>query len=201
MEPGFPGASERTGTGLSLRQNVLDPGFHSVGTRGSRVRQNVLDPGFHSVGTRGSRVRQNVLDPGVPERWNRAFPGRQNALESGFQCARTHWIRGFMAFHRAQRTPIVMLMVLVGPESGFVGSCRPYGGRRGGESQVTADPLLPIGLIRNFRDAKHPRTESGDRHAAASGGLWRVRQFRSRPLTRTALRYWRIFRLVYLCTM
>ena len=35
------------------------------------------------------------------------------------------------------------------------------GRRRGGEPHVTADPLLPIGLIRNFRDAKHPRTESG----------------------------------------
>jgi hypothetical protein len=37
----------------------------------------------------------------------------------------------------------------------------PYGRRRGDEPHVTADPLLPIGLIRNFRDAKHPRTESG----------------------------------------
>ena len=35
----------------------------------------------------------------------------------------------------------------------------------------------------------------------ASGGLSKVRPFRSRPLTQVALRYWRIFRLVYLCTM
>src|SRR5690348_11407005 len=38
----------------------------------------------------------------------------------------------------------------------------PHRRRRGGEPHGTADPLLPIGLIRNFRDAKHPRTESGD---------------------------------------
>jgi hypothetical protein len=51
MEPGFPGASERTGTGISLRLNALDPGFHSVGTGVSRGRQNALEPGFHCVGT------------------------------------------------------------------------------------------------------------------------------------------------------
>ena len=33
------------------------------------------------------------------------------------------------------------------------------------------------------------------------GRIIKVRPFRSRPLTRGALRYWRIFRLVYLCTM
>jgi hypothetical protein len=87
---------------------------------------------------------------------------RQNALEPGFHCVRTHWIRGFMAFRRARRTRIVRLMVPVGPESGLRDpAARPDGGA--GEPQVTADPLLPIGLIRNFRDAKHPRTESGDR--------------------------------------
>jgi hypothetical protein len=29
------------------------------------------------------------------------------------------------------------------------------------EPHVTADPLLPIGLIRNFRDAKHPDRNRG----------------------------------------
>jgi hypothetical protein len=36
-----------------------------------------------------------------------------DAVEPGFQCVRTHWIRGFMAFQLARRTRIVMLMVLV----------------------------------------------------------------------------------------
>jgi hypothetical protein len=34
-----------------------------------------------------------------------------DALEPGFHCARTHWIRGFMAFQPVRRTRIVMLMV------------------------------------------------------------------------------------------
>jgi len=36
-----------------------------------------------------------------------------HALKPGFHCARTHWIRGFMAFELARRTWIVMLMVPV----------------------------------------------------------------------------------------
>ena len=36
-----------------------------------------------------------------------------DALDPGFHCARTHWIRGFMAFQLARRTRIVMLMVPV----------------------------------------------------------------------------------------
>ena len=35
----------------------------------------------------------------------------RNALDPGFHCARTHWIRGFMAFQSVRRTRIVMLMV------------------------------------------------------------------------------------------
>jgi len=34
-----------------------------------------------------------------------------DALKPGFQCARTQWIRGFMAFQLARRTRTVMLMV------------------------------------------------------------------------------------------
>jgi hypothetical protein len=34
-----------------------------------------------------------------------------DAVKPGIQCVRTHWIRGFMAFHRVRRTRIVMLMV------------------------------------------------------------------------------------------
>jgi hypothetical protein len=36
-----------------------------------------------------------------------------DALDPGFQCARTHWIRGFMTFQLARRTWFVRLMVLV----------------------------------------------------------------------------------------
>jgi hypothetical protein len=34
-------------------------------------------------------------------------------MELGFHCARTHWIRGFIAFQLAGRTRTVMLMVPV----------------------------------------------------------------------------------------
>jgi len=40
-------------------------------------------------------------------------------MELGFHCAQAHWIRGFMAFHLVRRTRTVMLMMSVGPESGF----------------------------------------------------------------------------------
>jgi hypothetical protein len=35
----------------------------------------------------------------------------EDALDPGFHCARTHWIRGFIAFQLARRTRDVMLMV------------------------------------------------------------------------------------------
>jgi hypothetical protein len=33
-----------------------------------------------------------------------------DAVEPGFQCVKTHWIRGFMAFHRVRHVQTVMLM-------------------------------------------------------------------------------------------
>ena len=42
-------------------------------------------------------------------------------MEPGIQCARTHWIRGFMAFQLVRRIRTVMLMVSMCPESGLVG--------------------------------------------------------------------------------
>jgi hypothetical protein len=36
-----------------------------------------------------------------------------DAVEPGFQCVRTQWIPGFMAFQPTRRTRIVMLMVPV----------------------------------------------------------------------------------------
>ena len=44
--------------------------------------------------------------------WIAAF---LETLKPGFHCARTHWIRGFIAFQLARRTRIVMLMVPVAP--------------------------------------------------------------------------------------
>jgi hypothetical protein len=42
-------------------------------------------------------------------------PGRRpsDAMESGFECVRTHWIRGFMALSPTRQTQVVMLMVPV----------------------------------------------------------------------------------------
>ena len=34
-----------------------------------------------------------------------------DAVDPGFQCVRTQWIRGFIAFQPTRRTRIVMLMV------------------------------------------------------------------------------------------
>jgi hypothetical protein len=42
-------------------------------------------------------------------------------MKPGIDCVRTHWIRGFMAFHWVRRVRIVMLMVPTCPESGFLG--------------------------------------------------------------------------------
>jgi hypothetical protein len=43
-----------------------------------------------------------------------------DALEPGIHCVRAHWIRGFMAFRRVRHIGIVMLMVPVCPESGYI---------------------------------------------------------------------------------
>jgi hypothetical protein len=43
------------------------------------------------------------------------------AVKPGFHCARTHWIRGLMAFQLVRRTRAVMLVVSACPESGFLG--------------------------------------------------------------------------------
>jgi hypothetical protein len=53
-------------------------------------------------------------------------------VESGIHCARTPWIRGFMAFHPVQRAGTVMLMVPTssGGFRGFgCGRSRQLGGR------------------------------------------------------------------------
>jgi hypothetical protein len=41
-------------------------------------------------------------------------------MKPGFHGVRAHWIRGFMTFQMARRTRIVMLLVPLCPESGFL---------------------------------------------------------------------------------
>ena len=43
-----------------------------------------------------------------------------DAMKPGFQCVRTHWIRGFMGFQLVRRRRTVMLLVPMCPESGFL---------------------------------------------------------------------------------
>jgi hypothetical protein len=50
---------------------------------------------------------EDALDLGVSLRCY----ALEDALDPGFHCARTHWIRGFIAFRLARRTRDVMLMV------------------------------------------------------------------------------------------
>ena len=61
----------------------------------------------------------------TPDAWPDAGR-RPDALKPGIHCARTHWIRGFMAFQLAQHARTVMLMVPVCPESGFLSEDRRY---------------------------------------------------------------------------
>ena len=51
-------ALERAGSGVSWRQDALDPGFHGVRTHWIAdrcARTHALDPGFHGAGTRWIR--------------------------------------------------------------------------------------------------------------------------------------------------
>ena len=66
-------------------------------------------PGPFGINTAISRLqrtpRELIMKPGLlPD----PLP---DALDPGFQCARTHWIRGFMAFQLARRTRTVVRMV------------------------------------------------------------------------------------------
>ena len=56
-----------------------------------------------------------------------------DALEPGIHCVRTHWIRGFMTFRRVRHARIVMLMVPVCPESGFLSEDGRYVMSRGAD--------------------------------------------------------------------
>jgi hypothetical protein len=58
-----------------------------------------------------------LLPDDVPDDVPGALP---DAVKPGIHCVRTRWIRGFMAFRPVRHARIVMLMVPVGPESGFL---------------------------------------------------------------------------------
>jgi hypothetical protein len=87
-------------------------------------------PAPSSVGCRASAERKPVTSaPSAPhsraanvDHDDRPARGRlPDAMEPGIHCARTHWIRGFMAFQLVRCARIVVLMVPVCPESGFLG--------------------------------------------------------------------------------
>jgi hypothetical protein len=71
-----------------------------------------------------NRTRNSVEETAAVEDLAPAghLPG---AMKPGIHCFRTHWIRGFMASQLARHARTVTLMVLVRPESGFLGTCRP----------------------------------------------------------------------------
>ena len=75
----------------------------------------------------------------------RQDPSPPDALDPGFHCARTHWIRGFMAFQRARSAQTVLRMVPVLPESGFrdhaPGRC-PFVGQAASRRIRYADPIV-----------------------------------------------------------
>jgi hypothetical protein len=52
-------------------------------------------------------------DRRTPDARRTAAGRRLDGVKPGFHGARTHWIRGFMAFQLARRTRIVMLVVPV----------------------------------------------------------------------------------------
>jgi hypothetical protein len=64
------------------------------------------------------RLPETGLHPARPA-LKPGFTPLERALDPGFHGARTHWIRGFMAFRLARHTRPMVLAVPVCPESGF----------------------------------------------------------------------------------
>ena len=85
-----------------------------------RIDQPALPPSVSVVKpwlvVRSSTARPRLTDPAHdhappnPVRYRTRPP---NALDSGFDCARAHWIRGFIAFQLVRITRIAMLVVSV----------------------------------------------------------------------------------------
>jgi hypothetical protein len=75
----------------------MDPGFHGVRSAAGR---NETGHSRRSVGCRTLWIRAST-----------AFGRLPDAVKPGIHSARTHWIRGFMAFRLARRTRTAMLMV------------------------------------------------------------------------------------------
>jgi hypothetical protein len=59
-----------------------------------------VDAAFMSLGRKAAWLKLIMKIGPLPD-----------ALEPDFQCVRTHWNRGFMAFQLVRRTRTVMLMV------------------------------------------------------------------------------------------
>ena len=108
------------------------------------------------------------ISPRTP--WNRDSRGRQNALELGFHCVRTHWIRGLIAFRRARRTRIVMLMVPVGPESGLRDRAARTDGGAGVSHTSRRARFYPSSKSETFVRQSIPERNLGP----SSGSIWRL---------------------------
>jgi hypothetical protein len=97
-------------------------------------------------------------------------------MKPDFQCVRTHWIRGFMTFQMARRTRIVMLLVLLCPESCFL-DVPPYRGPAPSRRSTTPSRgfgsgrdrhLSPSGRVRPIRTCRRDDVGPGaQRHGGA----------------------------------
>src|SRR6185312_7206613 len=90
---------------------VTAAGSSAVPPRWSRSRSSPAAPRSRTASTRTQARRTPAAR-------------QPDALDSGFHCARTRWILGFIAFQLARRARPVMLMVPVCPESRFLGPWR-----------------------------------------------------------------------------
>jgi hypothetical protein len=101
---------------------------------------------------------------------------RPDALKPGIHCARTHWIRGFMAFQLAQHARTVMLMVPVCPESGFLSEdCRYVRASLGASREIPGCGPTAVKLYCKRYSGEETRLEllvrtgTRDRESACSG--------------------------------
>jgi hypothetical protein len=103
-----------------------------------------------------------------------------DAMEPDIQGVRTHWIRGFMAFHLAERTRAVMLMVPVCPECGFLdvlpgrGSLASSTALRSGRMNAVS---TPYDLVRTVLESRKSRSASAPTpgQGTGQGSHWRDR--------------------------
>src|SRR6266704_2102997 len=111
-----------------------------------------------------------------------------DAMKPGFHCVPTHWIRGFMAFQLARLTRTVMLMVLVGPESGFL-DVPPGRGSLAGAGAAAGGGLVNRGERAEGRDDVRRLRGLGVGQCAAGRRSLRRRAVRSTSRIRMAERW------------